>query len=78
MKRLTIQDLIEYVTENVAPLDESEQHAIREVCAYGATYGYGNLISWLHTAWSIVHVNDGRVTPETAAKMLQLWREGKK
>lgn len=42
MKRLTIQDAIDHVADwHIGPLSESEQHAIHEVCAYGATYDDG-------------------------------------
>lgn len=71
MSKITLQDTMDYVAQwHFGPLSESEQHAIHEVCAYGATYGYGNMISWLNTAWAIYHVNKMGVTPEAAAKMV--------
>lgn len=33
-------------------ISAEEQQAIREVVALGATWGYGNLITHLHTAWA--------------------------
>lgn len=40
-------------------ISKGEQIAIQEVLACGETYGYGNLIAHLHTAWARRLMRDG-------------------
>jgi hypothetical protein len=44
-------------------ISQDEQNAIRAVLVYGEAYGYGNLISHLHTAWAAHLMRDGMSEP---------------
>jgi hypothetical protein len=50
----TLEDVIDYVKVwRGFNISETERRAILNVCRIGESYGYGNMMSWLMTAWDL-------------------------
>ncbi len=66
MTRRQIKLVLEFTPAHVS---DREVDAIQIVTNLGSEFGFGNMMAWLSTAWTIHHVEKG-IKPKDAIKMV--------